>query len=186
MRKFARTVAVIAASFGLLTAGVSAQSAQAAPADKANIGFGSIAVGNTAAVWYPTNRASLQFRGIDREDCAGVVGGLDGLRAHYGNANGTLDLWEGTAHCDQQGSYVGIAPFHILSNGIVADVMPKCWSQLSCEFIKKSQVADRGAHIELTLPAQGTRQATHIDIYTQGITYAQIKTFVQSLKWIGY
>lgn len=109
------------------------------------------------------------------------------IEAVYKSGTTKVKLWESdSASCIPPGGgamamYVPYTTFPVEGGAATATVWINCPTSLACEFPTSSQIKTQGAWVSVTLSASGGYDPTNVYVYSKGLSYRKLKTFVWSL-----
>lgn len=109
------------------------------------------------------------------------------IEAVYKSGSTKIKLWESDNDaCLPPGGgamvmYVPYTTFSAQAGSTTATVWINCPTALACEFPTSAQVKSQGAWVKVTLSSSGGYDPTHVYVYSKGISYKKLKTFVWSL-----
>ena len=144
-------------------------------------------VGLTYTVYAPSFTAGLKQTGFELNGC--MAGMDEQINANYGSQATSTSKWIGLNESQMacQDGPDGVGPAATFTvKGAKATVMGACAGGKST--CPKSDAAGvkKSAFTTVTLPAGGAGLSkTYVEIYSQGVTLAQIKAFVRGLKPVG-
>ena len=141
-------------------------------------------VGLTYTVYVPTRTFTLKRTSFALDPCGG---GLDDfITAEYGkqaSGKGYIGLNEFEKPCIDGPDGVGRVTT-ILVKGAKATVMGACAGGAStCASATRGSVLKNG-YTTVTLPAAPGLKSTFVEVYTSGLTVAQIRTFLRTLRTV--
>ncbi|MFM7599104.1 MAG: hypothetical protein ACKO70_12155 [Actinomycetota bacterium] len=109
------------------------------------------------------------------------------IEAVFTSGTTKVKLWESdSASCIPPGGgamamYVPYTTFPVEGGAATATVWINCPTSLACEFPTNSQIKTQGAWVSVTLSASGGYDPTNVYVYSKGLSYRKLKTFVWSL-----
>ena len=179
-----RTIA--AAALAPLVLGMSVTMTSPAQASSA---WSSLQASVPYTVYEPYETYGLpRTRLVINDECDGPSGSTpETIEAVYKSGSTKIKMWESdNAACLPPSGgamvmYVPYATFPVEGGSATATVWIDCPTALACEFPTSSQIKSQGAWVQVTLSAAGGYDATHVYVYSKGISYTKLKTFVWSL-----
>lgn len=181
-RRIVSVTAALGAAVLIAVGAVAPTGAATGPDD-----YESAQVGLTYTVYEPTTTARLAQTGFELNGC--MAGMDEQINADYGSQATSTSRWIGLNQsqmaCQDGPDGVGPAATFMV-RGAKATVLGDCAGNAStCPRATRAGVR-RSGFTTVTLPSGGTGlSATHVEVYSQGLTLAQIKAFVRGLKPVG-
>ncbi len=169
----------------VLTAGALlalAPAVQAAPDGPGT--YAQVQVGVDYTVYRPTATFGIPRTDFQTYDCG--TGGDDLLSVQYGRqGHGRwIQVLESQRGCTDGPDGVGPASTFTV-DGAKATIMGDCAGQMSTCASSTPAGVKRGAYVTVTLPGQQPWSSTYVEVYTAGLTTAQIRQFVRGLAPVG-
>ncbi len=169
-----------------LAAGAAALTlAVAAPAHAASDTYEGAQVGLTYTVYAPSNTLGMPQSTFQLNACA--PGKDEQINSSYGRQGKarSVSMVESQTGCEDGPDGVGKAATFVV-DGATATVMGDCQGSTSyCAKATKAGVR-RSAYTTVTLPSAGSGlSSTFVEVYSEGLSLAQIRTFVRGLKAVG-
>jgi hypothetical protein len=160
----------------LLTTVALVPAAQAAeqpgPYQQAQVGVG-------YTVYAPTFLAGLRRTSFDMFEC--VVGGDESIDASYAKGKRTLQLFESPKACQDGPDEVGpVTTFMV--KGAKVTVMGQCAGGASTCSSSTFALFRRNGYTTVTLPAATALGTTFVEVYSTGLTVAEVRRFLNGLK----
>lgn len=145
---------------------------QPGPFQQAQVGVG-------YTVYAPTFLAGLRRTSFDMFECA--VGGDESIDASYAKGKRTLQLFESPKACQDGPDSVGpVTSFTV--NGAKVTVMGECAGGASTCSASTPSLFRRNGYTTVTLPAASGLTTTFVEVYSTGLTVAEIRRFLNGLK----
>ena len=138
-------------------------------------------VGLTYTVYAPSNTAGLTRTSFELDGCGG---GLDEfINADYGHQT-SGKAWIGRrSYGTEQALPDGVGPAATVTvKGAKATIMGACaGGKSTCASATRASVVKSG-YTTVTLPGANGLKSTDIEVYTTGLTVAQIRAFLQGMR----
>jgi hypothetical protein len=173
VRRILVLVAALAATLALVPAAQAAQPAdQPGPYGQAQVGVG-------YTVYAPTFLAGLRRTSFDMFEC--VVGGDESIDASYAKGRRTLQLFESPKPCQDGPDSVGpVTTFTV--KGAKVTVLGECAGGASTCASSTFALFRRNGYTTVTLPAASGLSSTFVEVYTTGLTVAEVRRFLNGLR----
>ncbi len=154
----------------------------AAPAHAASDTYEGAQVGLTYTVYEPSNTLGMPQSSFQLNGCA--PGKDEQINSSYGRQGKarSIAMTQSQTGCEDGPDGVGKAATFTV-DGATATVMGDCQGSTStCAKATKAGVR-RSAYTTVTLPSGGSGLgSTFVEVYSEGLSIAQIRTFVRGLK----
>jgi hypothetical protein len=141
--------------------------------------YGQAQVGVDYTVYSPTFTAGLRRTSFDMFSC--VPRGDESIDASYGKGRRTLQMFQSPKACQDGPDSVG--PVTTLTvMGATVNVMGQCaGGATSCSASTPALFRSNG-YTTVTLPAASGLSTTFVEVYSTGLTVAQVRRFLAGLR----